>query len=902
MEKVLYPSNVPIFPEDLTASETYRETETLRRWNNVVGQPGVIAKNIDDDVLMLTTGGTTGQTVVSAGAAYMPNGEYVTCPGGTISSLVPGSLSAVTYVVLKRVVSTSGNRTNDITTGNSATRSTNSTGASTVLGLASATGNNVVILGKITAIDVGNNVTLDTGHQSGRRVMRLSNASYPVAPTGLAVETGLMSTGMTVSGYTGASGRSSDGYIKVTWQKSTHVDGIWAYRVRLFVLDNDDNIVTGQTQEQLVTVGGNDGPAWTGCTFMNLTTGMKVIPEVSAISDGAHQVLGTGATGTSTVVGQVGQVVMPVITYEAKSYGIEVSWSMTNGTATAITMYEVFAGSSDGITGATTDYTDLYWRGYAGKCRILADEGDQLRVKVRGVDGGGQVTSSYRTLVVDYTGIAAPPVPKNIKVYTGSARNTLREGANNLVAKNFREKLSARISNQPNKPFVEAQWGWEGRQGAWANPTSTTKQFNLPSTVRLVDAEAAVYDLTNWYLVFESYSDEKYYHKISGNTSSIITTYPVGGYSYGADHTGKFWITPNADKYDVSIALVDAGIAAVSSVTGGGASGTFTPMTNPTTQRAIKYDGLVNRAESPTAMEYRFPNPVLGAAYSVKVRSVSAQGKKSGYSEERMVIAGASDNPLVMPIVRFKVIGTRVSLQWNSLQDAIGYELSYTVDGSEPDFLDTGTIAFVYGNKTDISVQAGDTLKVKIRAVDQNGQVSSNIREIETSIGIPSGYYSLSPYNLNINFTTSTSTTTDYQIDFPFAFGARYLTVIITDSGSLATGETIDYKLHPVDNPNAEDHILLTWQGNQVNKVVKQNGDLAVRADGSMTLRIDSSDATPGKTVQGQVTVWYEQLDITPPVSPGGGTAPGPRSAADTRSIESFSGGSGGSLGSSDTV
>ena len=58
-----------------------------------------------------------------------------------------------------------------------------------------------------------------------------------------------------------------------------------------------------------------------------------------------------------------------------------------------------------------------------------------------------------------------------------------------------------------------------------------------------------------------------------------------------------------------------------------------------------------------------------------------------------------------------------------------------------------------------------------------------------------------------------------------------------------------------------------------------------------MTLRIDSSSATSGRTIIASVVVWYEQSDITPP---GGNGNVSPIDTARVRTSQSFN--SGGNL------
>jgi hypothetical protein len=587
---------------------------------------------------------------------------------------------------------------------------------------------------------------------------------------------------------------------------------------------------------------------------------------------------------------------MPVVAYVGRTGGVELSWDITDSSASGVTEFEVFVSTNPDVTGTTVSYAYLVWRGYATKVLVPAEIGDVLYFQVRGHDAGGRVTASNRTFKYTFNGPSAPPVPQNVRSYSGFVRNDGSGSSSNLVNSTYMVNMSSFASTKLNRPFIEVTWGWEGQGGAWIVDGS----FNVASAgLSMADDTGGTASLVGWYLVFQAYSDLSQYHRITGSTLGTINCALISGYNYSADHSGKFWVTPGADSYDVEMTVVQSPYITPQTSTGGGMVIAAPVIPNdPVTGVAIKHTARVSLASSPTLMRYRFDNPALGYAYQAKVVSVGRSGQRSSASTSRTVLAGAAAQ-LQMPRVQYSINGTRVSFRWTKLANALLYEAAYTTDGTEPSFTSDSNsdsvILYCQQSRATINVQAGDVLRIKFRAVDMYGQVSYNEIYLSVSIGIPAGYYGLTPYNVSVDITASqatgtTSGITEYLVDFPFAFTVRYLSVY-AESAVLVTGSSIPISVFPLGEPNSESHISLDWTIDSVYRTNRESGVVSVRADGAVTLRIDCSGLAGTPRFKGVLTLWYEQADITPPYSGGGGGLDGisPSTTANVRQAGSWS-------------
>lgn len=893
MERVLYPEGVDVSStDDLTGAVTLTNAEIVRRWRHVVTASGIVARQATDNVLFPTTGSTSGTIEVSAGGAYTPGGEYVLLSGTTsITGLTNVNMTAATiYVAVMAVDTTGATRRHAVTGAMLPTRAWNA-GDATALGLVSgATGSAYTIIGRVTNITAAGAVTLDAS-AAYRPLVNLSDTTPPAGITGVTVDTGLIETDL-IYASTGtpakAEGLLSEAYVTAVFDPATHSEGLLGYLAELKVFDDSDAELTGRTLTQMLYVGGHQSTGTTGLTFYGVTPGLRAQVVVTALSNSPVPIPSTGTPSSMFYTGSLLQSTTPAVTVTQKSYGMELSWNRSDSGASGITLFEVFASTDASVTGASVDYSLMVWRGFGSRAPVLADLGDTIYYQVRGIDGRWQIATSARTGSAVITGPSVPGAPKNLLVYSGVEQNSNRTGSRNLAAPQAKTRISSKVAHSANRPYIEARWGWEGSSGAWTDITGSTRQFDLPTQTRLVDSSGSTVDVTGWYLVFQAYDAKRFYHPIVSNTESTVETSPVAGYDYEADHTGSFWITPGADEYEVSVQLVQLNEnVALSQTTGGGYEGSsYSAMTDPVTQTPIKHVGRSTVGSSPVDMRYRYENPIIGAAYAVRARSRNRNTAYSTWSASRVVIAGIGTQ-VTMSSVQYQIYGTRVTFRWKALSDALGYEVAYTTDGSDPSFdSDDSNLVFAYRNTIDILVQAGDTLTAIFRAVDVNGQVSSNSVRVSVSVGVPSGYYGVQSKDLNLQHITSANP--EYQtVDFPFPFTVRYLSLYVSSASGATSGDSVEFRVYPYNEPDSERNIAIDWTGAQTGTTIRQEGEIAVRGDGAITLRIDSSDATPGITLNVFISIWYEQTDITPPGGDGGTISP--RSTAVVKSKGSFS-------------
>lgn len=538
MNRVLFPAGVSAYPADLTATETYRSEETLRRWNDIVESPGVIAKRVTDDVLLPATG-ATGVISISAGEAYVRSGEYVYSSGGTITGLTSADMfpSGNTYVAVS-AVDTTGNTRTHITSGDELpTRAWNASGGTVFSLVNSRTGSTFVVLAQVTSITTGGTVTLDT---SVRDLFRLGSTAKPSTPGTISYTTGLVDRDLTLSsGVTRATRESSNAYVRVELPAVTHNDGIHAYRVDLQMLTASDTTVSGATLTQLLYIGGDISLA-TGVTFTGLTQGVRAKIHVYALSNSLIPIQSLKSSTSAFTVGGVAQLTMPTVSVTHHSWGIELTWPLTGATS-GLTRFEVFAGSSSSITGSTVDYANLMWAGPGGKAMVPADIGDTIYVKVRGMDGGGQVTSDYETMMVDFTGLTALPAPQNVRVKQVRAQRLLvAECSEGYQTSKFSTAIKGGLVT--DKAIVQWAWNWDDIEGTGGNGTFTATNLSGITADQLISMQLWLPTTAQSYVIYDNNASSGnstllYVRNIDGSAVNL-TGESIDGASPAAIHCG----------------------------------------------------------------------------------------------------------------------------------------------------------------------------------------------------------------------------------------------------------------------------------------------------------------------------------------------------------------------------
>lgn len=473
MIKVLFPDGVEVFADDLAAIESYREAETERRWIHVVETPGIKAKRFDDNILAVSTGAVAGVIAVSAGAAYVPSGEYVYCTGASLTGLDDGDMftGGTTYVAIQHSAETGNTRPYQINGVDMLpTREWNAqgtTGQAACIALKNvATGSNYVVIAKVTSISAGGAVVLDTG-VTYRQVYKIPLVTLPTAPASLSVATGPEADFIHSGRSTARRTESSLAYVGLAWGASTHIDGILGYHAQLAVLSNDDTENTGKTMTKTLRVGGGLGPAYTGVTFHNLTPGVKVIPKVRAISNASIPVMSTATTGSAFYIGAISSGLMPSIGITQRVAGLDVAWDIdsANTGTTGVTLFEVFASENTSTTGATVDYNNLVYRGYGGRAFIPGDKGDILYIKVRGIDYSGQLTGNYRINKTTLTGPTPPTAPARVQMTSVSPIRVV-EGDVGQGWQNNCFSSANRGGEISSNAEVLWEWNWSNLVGA----------------------------------------------------------------------------------------------------------------------------------------------------------------------------------------------------------------------------------------------------------------------------------------------------------------------------------------------------------------------------------------------------------------------------------------------------
>jgi len=468
MLKVLFADGVDVFSADLDAMESYREVETERRWTHQVETPGIKAKSYSADILMPSSGGTLGTIAVSAGGAYTPGGEYVYCTGASLTGLTDTDMfsGGTTYIAVQYYRKTGDTRPHMIGGNLYPTREWNASDANCLVLVNAATGDTFVVLAKVVSIGAGGDVVLDTGSEF-RTLMRLSSIVPPTTPGGLTVVTGPESD-LIHSGVTRAQRvESTLAYVAVSWDASTHADGILGYYVRLDILNNDDSINTGKSLSQVLYVGSGDTtPAYTGVTFHNLTPGLKAQAAVYSLSNAAIPIASAPATEAAFYIGSGASLTMPVLAIVQRAGGCEVTWDPTDAGVSNSVLFEVFASGSSAFTGSTVDYTSMVYRGYGKRAFVPGNIGDAVYIKVRGVGYDGRV-SAVVTTSTTLTGPSAPPAPVEVRM-TGLRFPELTdlECSDSYKADKFSIAMKGGVFS--DRAMTVWEWNWSNLVGAGA--------------------------------------------------------------------------------------------------------------------------------------------------------------------------------------------------------------------------------------------------------------------------------------------------------------------------------------------------------------------------------------------------------------------------------------------------
>ena len=468
MLKVLFSDGVDVYSADLDALETYREVETERRWIHQVETSGIKAKSYSDNILMPSTGGSAGTIAVSAGGAYTPGGEYVYCTGASLTGLTDADMfsGGTTYIAVQYYRRTGDTRSHMIGENLYPTREWNASDANCLALVNAATGDTFVVLGVVTSISAGGDVVLDTG-STYRTLMRMSSVAPPTTPGGLTVVTG-PETDLIHSGVTRAQRvESTLAYVSLSWDASTHTDGILGYYARLDILNDDDSIATGKSLSQILYVGSGDTtPSYTGITFHNLTPGLKAQVSVYSLSNAAIPIASIPATGAAFYIGSGASLTMPVLAIVQRAGGCEVTWDPTDAGVSNSVLFEVFASGSSAFTGATVDYTSMVYRGYGKRAFIPGDIGDSVYIKVRGVGYDGRV-SAVVTTSTTLTGPSAPPAPVEVRL-AGLRFPELSdlECSDSYKANNFSVAMKGGVFS--DRAVTVWEWNWSNLIGVGA--------------------------------------------------------------------------------------------------------------------------------------------------------------------------------------------------------------------------------------------------------------------------------------------------------------------------------------------------------------------------------------------------------------------------------------------------
>lgn len=644
MIRVVFSDNVEVFADDLELTETYRSAEVLRRWNHVVETPGIVAKDAAADVLFPTTG--SGEIAVSAGGAYMPNGEYVQCTGASLTGLTDTDMFATgeTYIAVQQSEVTGNTRPDIITADMLPTRAWNAQDENSLALVNAATGNTFITLAKVDNITVGGEVTLNTD-AIFRPLLRISDSARPTQPGNITVTTGpeedFIHTG---AGTTARRVESTLSYVEVGWTASTHDDGILAYYVRLNTLDNTDAQATGKTFEQLLLVGGGAGPAFTGVTFHNLTPGLKLQPEIYAIANTAVPVISSATTASTFFIGSGTTSGMSALSVTQRASGFDVSWTPSETGTTGITLYEVFASENTSVTGGSVDYSTLIYRGYGARAFVPGDIGQTIYYRVRGVYQNGLVTSGDQIGSVVLTGPAAPTTPENVLLV--EVRPLELEDL--VCSTSFKDTyfsmalLGGLISDEA---YTRWEWNWNDVEGSGGAGIFDATNITGATLDQMVGLHLWLSSITTDYI-------------ITGNTASSGSNVTIGItdlLGQPVDITGVIAtsvdpaiVHSDADEYEVEFQ-------------------TFSDEVTPVEQPARRERKYITRADSPLIQKVELPLRI-GSRIKCGIRAVSRASRTPSSQ------ATSSLDRIIFPDVESWNTGATLS----SVSTEYGFEITIT--------------------------------------------------------------------------------------------------------------------------------------------------------------------------------------------------------------------------------
>ena len=225
----------------------------------------------------------------------------------------------------------------------------------------------------------------------------------PNAPTGVAVTTGFdqdhKNNDMTTEDDDITSGGDwlRSGWVKAAWNEVTDASGISEYRIGLHRLDNTDAVV-GYEEYSIRFRDPSTNNIVCQWELHGLPVGVKYRVRVAAVDDSLSRNISAWSTGVDNVVGSVTPLVMTAVSFTAKDYGAEISWSAVTGAARYHIVYTKSA--PDAAAPAEPDFgsgTHYSVKTERLVLRLEAEPGWQIKVKARAIDKGGQVSSNTTT-------------------------------------------------------------------------------------------------------------------------------------------------------------------------------------------------------------------------------------------------------------------------------------------------------------------------------------------------------------------------------------------------------------------------------------------------------------------------------------------------------------------------
>lgn len=197
LKKVLFPPGVSVFAEDWETIESYRETESIQRFNSIVKTPGVVTKkateaNVDTSQRKLfPIGVSANQLSITSGVGFTGNGARIYLPTGLsitdVSSVTgyvdPSAFGEGTglYLVLRKTIYQYATRTHPISGELKNTRQeilyNNSIVEFITSNDLSTMDRDVIVLGRLTNNGVTATPVFDvTELTGGRKVLRITEA------------------------------------------------------------------------------------------------------------------------------------------------------------------------------------------------------------------------------------------------------------------------------------------------------------------------------------------------------------------------------------------------------------------------------------------------------------------------------------------------------------------------------------------------------------------------------------------------------------------------------------------------------------------------------------------------------------------------------------------------------